>query len=141
MRKLIALLWSGVSVVMGLLGDLPSVTALSYPRLSVAQVIASEDPGAALLMGVWGVWKGLRARSGWAVGIGTLGIVLHVRRLLRRNAINETLSDAMREGLGAGWQGQLPADVYRIFRQVHRGDMLGAMLHVPRLRVRETRDV
>jgi acetyl esterase/lipase len=141
MKKLIALLWSGVSAVMGILGDLPSVPALSYPRLSMAQVIASEDPGAALLAGVWGIWKGIWARSGWAVVIGTLGIVLHVRRLLRRDVINQTMSDAMREGLGAGWQGDLPAEAHQVFGQVHRGDMLGAMLHVPRLRVRETRDV
>ncbi len=141
MKKLIALLWSGVSLVMGLLGDLPSVPAVSYPRLSMAQVIASEDPGAALLAGVWGVWKGLRARSGWAVGIGTLGIVMNVRRLLRRDIINQTMSDAMREGLGSGWQRDLPAAVHQVFGQAHRGDMLGALVHAPRLRVRETRDV
>jgi acetyl esterase/lipase len=141
MRKLIARLWSGVSVVVGVLGELPSVPALSYPRLALAQGIASEDPGAALLAGVVGVWKGLRARSGWAVVLGVIGILLNGRRLLRRDVINQTMSDAMREGLGPGWQRDLPPEVHRVFGQSHRGDMWGPLIHAPRLRVHETRDV
>ncbi len=107
MRKLMALLWSSVSVVSGLLGELPSVPALSYPRLATAQVVASEDFIVGLLAGIVGVWKGMRARSGWAILLGLIGIGLGARRLVRREMTNELLSDAMRDGLGPGWQREI----------------------------------
>lgn len=141
MRKIIALLWSGVSLIMGLLGELPSVPALAYPRLALAQVAASEDPGVSLLVGIMGVWKGLRARSGWAVILGTIGIVLGVRRILRREVINHTLSDAMREGLGTGWQRDISPDVHQVFGQTQRSDVWGPLVRLPHLRTHVTRDV
>jgi len=125
MRALIALLWSGLSAGLGLLGIWPSIPAVPRRRLALAQMVATEVPAIGLLAGVIGVWQGLRARSGRAVLAGAAGIALGIRPWLRRAAVNRAMADAMREGLGLGWQAHIPPAVHHTFPQHHRTDRIG----------------
>ena len=45
------------------------------------------------------------------------------------------MAEAMREGLGTGWQGAIPPDVYRRFGQSHRTDMWGPLRYLLKAQV------
>jgi acetyl esterase/lipase len=141
MPKFKALLWGGISSLIGLFSILPSFPVTPQHRLAFAQMVATENPGLGLFTGAVAIWKGLRARSWRAVLLGILGIALGLRPLIRRKTANQAMSDAMREGLGIGWQRDIPAEVHRNFAQTHRTDMWGPLLYLARIRVRVTRDV
>lgn len=141
MRKLKATLWGALSATLGLLSILPSFHVLPRSGLGWAQLVATENPGLAMVSGAMGIYRGLRARSLKAVLLGTAGLGLGIRPLIRRKEVNRAMSEAMREGLGIGWQGQIPAEVHRRFGQTHRTDLWGPILYLLRIRVRETRDV
>lgn len=141
MPKLKATLWGALSAALGLLSILPSFHVSPRWGLDWAQLVATENPGLALVSGGLGIWRGLRARSGRAVLLGAIGLALGIRPHIRRKAVNRAMSEAMREGLGLGWQGQIPAEVHRRFAQSHRTDLWGPILYLLRIRVRETRDV
>jgi len=141
MRKLWALLWSGSSALAGLLRVWPSISAYALPNLALAQGIAGEDPGVGLLAGFVGLWKGLRARSRWAVVLALAGIGLGLRQIVRRSATGWALSDAMRDGLGLGWQREIAPEVHQQFYQRHRADLAGTLRGLLRARVTITRDV
>jgi acetyl esterase/lipase len=137
-RKLEAVVWGGGSALIGLFSIWPS-----FPRgkWAVAQLVATENPGLAMISGVIAIWKGLRARHGLATLLGGVGLMLGLRPLIRRDAVNRAMSDAMREGLGMGWQRAIPASVHRAFGQTHRTDTWGPLRYLLRVRVQETRDV
>jgi acetyl esterase/lipase len=141
MRKVIALLWGNLSALIGLLSIWPSVPAFPRPGLALAQLVATEDPGLAMVSGVIAIWKGLRARSWRAVVLGIIGVVLGLRPLIRRKEVTRAMADAMREGLGIGWQGEIPPELHRAFAQTHRTDMWGPLRYLLRIHVRETHDV
>ena len=141
MPKLKATVWSTLSVALGLLSILPSFRVFPRSGLGWAQLVATENPGLAMASGGIGILGGLRARSRRAVALGALGLALGVRPLIRRKAVNQAMSDAMREGLGIGWQRQIPTEAHRRFGQSHRTDLWGPILYLLRIRVRETRDV
>lgn len=141
MPKLRATLWSALSAALGLLSILPSFHVFPRSGLGWAQLVATENPGLAMGSGGIGILRGLRARSWRAVALGALGLALGVRPLIRRKTVNRAMSEAMREGLGIGWQGKIPAEVHRRFGQSHRTDLWGPILYLLRIRVRETRDV
>lgn len=141
MRQLTALIWGLVSAAAGLLSIWPSFRA--YPRraLALAQLVATENPGIAMVTGLLAIWRGLRSGERRAILLGALGLGLGLRPLMRRQAVNRAMSDAMRAGLGIGWQGDLPAEVHRAFGQSHRTDTWGPLRYLLSVRVRVTRDV
>ncbi|MEL7672667.1 MAG: alpha/beta hydrolase [Chloroflexota bacterium] len=141
MPKLTATLLGALSAALGLLSILPSFHVLPRSGLSWAQLVATENPGLGMATGGGAILRGLRARSLRAVLLGVIGLALGVRPLIRRKAVNRAMSDAMREGLGLGWQGTIPEAVHRRFAQSHRTDLWGPILYLLRIRVRETRDV
>lgn len=141
MRKLSALLWGGVSALLGVLRAGPSIAASPRGRAALVQALATEDPGAGLLAGLLGIVCGLRARSRWAVLLGAIGSALAVRAWVRRGEASRAMADALRAGLGLGWQAQIPAEVHHRMGQGHRLDVIGPLLHLARTRVRVTRDV
>jgi len=129
-----------LSAALGLLSILPS---FHVPRsgLGWAQLVATENPGLGIASGGLAILRGLRDRSPRAVLLGAFGLALGLRPLVRRKAVNRAMSEAMREGLGLGWQGAIPAAVHRRFAQSHRTDLWGPILYLLRIRVRQTRDV
>lgn len=135
------LFWGGLSALVGLLSILPSFPVFPRRGLALAQLVATENPGLATASGGLGVWHGLRGRSWRAILLGLLGLALGIRPLIRRKAVNRALSDAMREGLGAGWQAAIPPEMHRNFAQTHRTDLWGPLRYLLRIRVRVTRDV
>ncbi|NLX08633.1 MAG: alpha/beta hydrolase [Chloroflexi bacterium] len=141
MQQVKALLWSSLSALIGLLSILPSFHVFPRHRLAIAQMVATENPGLAMVTGVIGAWKGLRARSLPALLLGLGGLALGVRPLVRRKAVTRAMSDAMREGLGLGWQSDIPAEMHRQFAQTHRTDLWGPLRYLLRIRVRATHDV
>ena len=141
MHKLRALLLGAVSAGVGLLSIWPSFSMVPRRRLALAQLIATENPGLAMVTGGLGIVEGLRARSWRAVGLGALGLGLGVRPLIRRRAVNEAMAEAMRDGLGIGWQRAIPPEVYHRFGQSHRTDMWGPLRYLLKARVDVTRDV
>lgn len=141
MRKVNALFWGAASALTGLLSILPSFPEVPRPRLALAQLVATENPGLGLFSGAVAIWQGLRARSWRAVLLGLAGMGMGLRPLIRRKAVTEAMSAALRDGLGIGWQGQIPAEQHSRFAQTHRTDMWGPVLYLLRIRVQETRDV
>ena len=141
MHKLRALLLGAVSAGVGLLSIWPSFSMVPRRRLALAQLIATENPGLAMVTGGLGIVEGLRARSWRAVGLGALGLGLGVRPLIRRRAVNEAMAEAMRDGLGIGWQRAIPPEVYHRFGQSHRTDMWGPLRYLLKTWVDVTRDV
>jgi acetyl esterase/lipase len=141
MRRFYAWLWSGASALAGVLSVWPSIPAFPRRGLALAQVVATEDPGLALCAGLVGIWKGWRAREPRAVLLGMVGVALRLRPLVRRGKVSRAMADAMREGLGLGWQRGIPPEVHRAFAQQHRMEMAAPIRHPEWLRTRETRDV
>lgn len=141
MRRLIALVWGGVAALLGILSVIPSFPAASRRRAALVQLIATENPGLAMASGVYAIWRGVRARAGSAIWLGLLGLGLGVRPLIRRAAVNRAMADAMREGLGIGWQRAIPPEVHRAFGQTHRTDLWGPLRYLLRIKVRTTYDV
>lgn len=141
MKRFKALIWGLGAALIGLLSILPSLPTYPRRRLAMAQLIATEDPGLAIVSGSVAIWKGLRARQWWAVVLGALGLGLGLRPLIRRKQVNRAMADAMREGLGPGWQASIPPETHRTFAQTSRTDTWGPLRYMARLRVRETRDV
>lgn len=141
MRKLVALGWGLVSAAAGLLSIWPSFPAYPRGRLALAQLVATENPGVGMVSGILAIWRGLQARSRRAVLLGAGGLALGLRPLIRRTAVNAAMADAMREGLGMGWQSAIPAEAHRAFGQTHRTDTWGPLRYLLRVRVRVTRDV
>jgi acetyl esterase/lipase len=141
MRKFRALLWGIVSALTGVLSIWPSLPVYHRRKLALAQLVATEDPGFSIAAGLVALWKGIKARSGWAVLLGAVGTALGLRPLVRRKAVNQAMANAMREGLGTGWQRDIPPTMHRKFAQSHRVDTWGPLRYLLRLRVRETRDV
>lgn len=133
--------WGWVSVLIGVLSIWPSFPV--YPRrmLAWAQLIATENPGLAMVSGGMALWRGLWSRSRLALLLGALGLALGVRPLVRRKHVNRAMSDAMRDGLGLGWQRAIPAEVHLRMGQTHRTDLWGPLRYLLRVRVRVTRDV
>jgi acetyl esterase/lipase len=140
MRRLMAWLWGGVSALAGIVSLWPSIPAFPRRGLALAQVVATEDPGLALVAGLAGMWNGWRARERSAVLLGLVGVALRLRMLVRRGQVSQAMADAMREGLGPGWQRGIPPEIHRAFVQQHRTDV-GGLCHPEWLRARETRDV
>ncbi|MBN1679761.1 MAG: alpha/beta hydrolase [Anaerolineae bacterium] len=141
MQKVKALIWGAAAALIGLLSIMPSFSALRRPRLATMQLVATEDPGLAMVSGGIAAWQGLRSCSWRAVILGMIGLLLGLRPLIRRKAVNRAMSDAMREGLGNGWQRQIPPDVHRAFGQTHRTDTWGPLRYLARLRTQETHDI
>lgn len=141
MRKLWALLWGGWSAALGLLRTWPSIPPDPFQGLTLAQEIVGEDPGLGLVAGGVGLWHGLRARSRLSVILSLIGIVLGLRPIVRRSATGWALADAMRDGLGLGWQRDLPPEVHQRFLQQHRTDLIGTLHGLLRARINVTRDV
>ncbi len=140
-RSFSALVWATGSFLLGLLSILPSVPVFPRRGLAMAQLVATENPGLAMVGGGVGLWKGLRARSWRAVGLALVGLALGIRPLIRRREVNRAMSDAMRADLGIGWQRAIPPDVHRRFAQAHRTDTWGPLRYLLRIRVKVTRDV
>jgi acetyl esterase/lipase len=103
--------------------------------------VATENPGLGLASGSIAIGKGLRARSWKAVVLGGIGVALGLRPLIRRRVVTRAMSDAMREGLGIGWQRGIPPEIHRTFGQTHRTDLWGPLLYLARIRVRKTQDI
>jgi len=141
MRKLGALLWGCAGAFAGLLSVWPSVAALRRRKLALVQLVVTEDPLFGLLAGWLGVWHGIRSRNRHAVLLGLAGVALRLRPWLKRGALSRQMADALRDGLGIGWQRAIPPEVHRAFAQHHRTDLVGPVRGILRLRVRETRDV
>ena len=141
MHKLRALIFGVVSAGVGLLSIWPSFPMIPRRRLALAQLVATENPGLAMITGGLGLVEGLRARSWRAVGLSALGLGLGIRPLIRRKAVNEAMAGAMRNGLGTGWQGSIPPEIFRRFGQSHRTDMWGPLRYLLKARVDVTRDV
>lgn len=141
MRKLKALILGVVSAGVGLLSIWPSFSMIPRRRLALAQLIATENPGVAMITGGLGLIGGLRAGSWRAAGLSALGLGLGIRPLIRRPAVNEAMAEAMRDGLGTGWQGAIPPDIYRRFGQSHRTDMWGPLRYLLKAQVDVARDV
>lgn len=141
MSKLRALLWGGVSALIGVLRAGPSLPANAPAGAALLQALAAEDPGAGVFAGVMGMGWGLRARSKTALLLGALGVALGLRAWGQRAAADRAMADALRAGLGLGWQAQIPPEVHHQLGQGHRLDVIGPLLHLARTRVRVTRDV
>jgi acetyl esterase/lipase len=141
MRKFKATLWGSFSALVGLLSILPSFPLFPRHKLALAQIVATENPGLALVAGGMALWKGLWSGAWRAMLLGAVGFALGMRPLIRRKEVNRAMSDAMRAGLGSGWQKQIPPDVHRAFGQSHRTDTWGPLRYLLRIRVRETCDV
>jgi len=141
MKKLQSLLWGTVSALIGILSIMPSFPVFPRRGLAMLQLIATENPGLAMFSGGLAIWRGLRGRCWQAVGLGTLGFGLGLRPLIRRKAVTRAMSEAMREGLGIGWQSQIPPEVHRAFGQSHRTDLWGPVLYLAGIRPRVTRDI
>jgi len=141
MRKCKAVAWGLISAGLGLLSIWPSFPV--YPRrgLAWAQLIATENPGLGMVSGALAVLRSVQARSRRGLLLGVIGLGLGLRPLIRRERVNRAMSDAMRAGLGLGWQRQIPAEAHRRFGQSHRTDLWGPLLYLLRARVRITRDV
>ncbi|NDJ74711.1 MAG: alpha/beta hydrolase [Chloroflexi bacterium] len=138
-------LWGFIAAGIGLLSIWPSFPAFSQRpgvrRLALAQLVATEDPGLAIGTGLLALWRGWRARSRRALLLGAVGTALGLRPLYRRDQVNRAMADAMRDGLGLGWQREIPAEHHRAFAQRHRVDTWGPLRYLLRAKVRETRDV
>ncbi len=141
MRKWIALLWGGLSAAAGVLSIWPSISPYRREKWALAQQIATEDPGLGLMAGVMGLWQGLRAGNRRAVLLSMTGITLRLRPWMQRDGLIRAQSDAMRQGLGHGWQRDIPAQQHHAFPQQHRADWSGPLRHLLTARVQVTRDV
>ena len=141
MRKLRAWLWGMAAATVGALRGGPSLPVPAEHPLSVAQLVASEEPGISAWLGAAAMWKGLRARSWRAFWLGAIGLAAGLWRWLRREDASLRFAEAMREGLGMGWQSRIPPEVHRRFVQQHRTELVAPLLGVARARVRATRDV
>ena len=136
-----AWVWGLLAAAIGLLGIWPSVAAPERRRLAWSQLVATENPGLGLVSGLLALRAGLRQRKWGVMLLGGLGVSLGLRPLVRRQHVNRAMADAMREGLGIGWQRRIPAAMYRTFGQTHRTDTWGPWLYMVRARVRVTHDV
>ncbi len=141
MRKLKAWLWGMVAATVGVLRGGPSLPVPAEHPLSVAQLVASEEPGLSAWLGAAAMWKGLRARSWRAFWLGAVGLAAGLWRWLRREDAGLRFAEAMREGLGMGWQGKIPAEVHRRFVQRRRTELLAPAVGALRARARVTHDV
>lgn len=141
MRRLKALIWAMLAALAGVLGVWPTVSPQSRRRLALAQLLATEDPALGLIAGWLGIWHGLRARSWRAVFLGGVGLALRLRPWLQRDAVARQMADAMREGLGHGWQGRITPARQRAFAQTHRTDLIGPLRRMVWPRVHVTHDV
>ena len=141
MRKLITWLWGGLSVLVGVLSIMPSFPVGPRRGWALLQLAATEIPALAMTTGAIALWRGMRQRVWGAVGLGAIGLGLGIRPLIRRKAVDAAMSDAMREGLGVGWQGAIPPEAHRRFGQTRRTDFWGPQITLLQARVKETRDV
>jgi|AMZC01.1.fsa_nt_AMZC01001475.1_8 acetyl esterase/lipase len=141
MRRLKALTWATLSALSGLLSIWPTVSPQGHRRLALAQTLVTEDPFLGLLAGWLGVWHGLWSRSWRAVLLGCAGLLLRLRPWQQREAVARQMADAMREGLGHGWQQRIPPVRQRAFAQTHRTDLIGPLWRAVWPRVQVTHDV
>ncbi len=141
MRWIIALVWGSVSAFLGVLSIWPSVPQRGRRWLAQFQVIAAEVPVVGLLSGLLALWHGARGRNRTATLLGGLGTALALRPWYRRGYVDRVMADAMRDGLGLGWQRAIPPELHRGFTQQRRTDMLGPLWGLITARVWETRDV
>ncbi len=141
MRKLKAWLWGMAAATVGALRGGPSLPLPLEHPLSAAQRLASEEPVFSTWLGAAAMWKGLRARSWRAFWLGAVGLAAGVWRWLRREDASLRFAEAMREGLGMGWQSAIPADVHRRFTQQRRTELLAPLVGALQTRVRTTHDV
>lgn len=141
MRRLKALTWGVLAALSGLLSVWPTVSPHSHRRLALAQTLATEDPLLGLVAGWQALWHGLRARCWRAVFLGGMGLLLRLRPWWQRDDLARGMAEAMREGLGYGWQKRIPAARHRAFVQTHRTDLIGPLRRVIWPRVQVTRDV
>ncbi len=141
MRKVRAWLWGMAAAAVGALRGGPSLPLPAEHPLSVAQLLASEEPGFSTWLGAAAMWKGLRARSWRAFWLGAIGLAAGLWRWLRREDASLRFAEAMREGLGMGWQSEIPPQVHRRFVQQRRTELLAPLVGVLRARVRTTHDV
>ncbi len=141
MRRLKALVWATLAALAGLLSIWPTISPHSRRHLALAQTLATEDPLLGLLAGWLSFWQGVRARSWRAIVLGATGMALRLRPWLLRDTVARQMAEAMREGLGPGWQRRIPAERHRAFAQRHRTDLIGPLRQTVWPRVRVTRDV
>lgn len=141
MRRITALWWGLLAATWGLLRSWPVEHMRGRRWLALARFCALELPTVGVLAGIVALWKGLRARSRIALELGALGIGLGLRPWLRRAEAERVMADAMRDGLGLGWQRAIPPDVHRRFAQAYRTEQLGPLVRLITRHVWETRDV